>query len=147
MKKTSTKNAVAALMVGFVFAIGLGLSGMTQPGKVVGFLDLFGAWDPSLLFVMAGAVMVHFVTYRLIRKRSSPLFSAEWHVPTKKDVTPALVAGSFLFGVGWALAGYCPGPAVTSLASFGGRPAIFVASMLVGMVAFKQFDKFAKLRK
>lgn len=147
MKKTSTKNAVAALMVGFIFAIGLGLSGMTQPGKVVGFLDLFGAWDPSLLFVMAGAVMVHFVTYRLIRKRSSPLFSAEWHVPTKKDVTPALVAGSFLFGVGWALAGYCPGPAVTSLASFGGRPAIFVASMLVGMVAFKQFDKFAKLRK
>jgi uncharacterized membrane protein YedE/YeeE len=141
------KNALAALMVGFMFAIGLGLSGMTQPGKVVGFLDLFGNWDPSLLFVMGGAVLVHFVTYRLIRKRPSPLFSAQWHVPTKKDVTPALIAGSFIFGVGWALAGYCPGPALTSLASFSGRPVVFVISLLVGMVAFKQLDKAARFRK
>ncbi|HEX4925556.1 MAG TPA: DUF6691 family protein [Bdellovibrionales bacterium] len=141
------KNALASFAVGFIFALGLGLSGMTQPAKVVGFLDVFGSWDPSLVFVMAGGVLVHFVTYRLIRKRTSPLFSAQWHVPTKKEITPALVLGSFIFGVGWALAGYCPGPAVTSLASFSAKPAIFVAAMLVGMMLFKQADKFLQMRR
>jgi len=141
------KTGLAALVVGIIFGLGLGVSGMTQPGKVVGFLDLFGNWDPSLVFVMGGAVMVHLLTYRLIRRRSSPLLSPDWHVPIKKEITPALVAGAFLFGVGWALAGYCPGPAVTSLASFTYRPVLFVGSMLIGMLAFKQFDKIAKLRK
>lgn len=141
------KNAIASLIVGFIFAIGLGVSGMTQPQKVIGFLDLFGQWDPSLIFVMAGAVIVHFVTYRLIRKRTSPLFSTQWHVPTKKEITPALVIGAFIFGVGWALGGFCPGPAVTSLASFESRPVIFVISMIVGMIAFKLLDKKLKLQK
>lgn len=141
------KNAVAAFAVGFIFAIGLGISGMTQPQKVVGFLDAFGSWDPSLVFVMAGAVMVHFVTYRLIRKRNSPLLSAKWHVPTKTEITPALIFGSVLFGVGWGLAGFCPGPAVTSLASFEAKPLLFVASMLTGMLVFKAFDKKMTLRR
>lgn len=141
------KNSLAALAVGFVFAIGLGLSGMTQPQKVIGFLDLFGKWDPSLIFVMIGAIIVHFVTYKLIRKRSSPLLSTQWHVPTKREVTPALVIGSFIFGVGWALGGFCPGPAVTSLASFDQTPAIFVVSMLVGMYLFKVMDKKLKMQK
>lgn len=141
------KNSLAAFLVGFVFALGLGISGMTQPQKVVGFLDLFGAWDPSLVFVMMGAILVHFATYRLIRKRGSPLFSMQWHVPTKKEITPALVAGSLLFGIGWGLAGYCPGPAVTSLASFETRPFIFVISMIVGMYAFKFLDQKIKFRK
>lgn len=141
------KNAVAALAVGFVFALGLGLSGMTQPQKVIGFLDLFGNWDPSLIFVMVGAIAVHFVTYKLIRRRTSPLLSAHWHVPTKKDITPALVIGAFIFGVGWALGGFCPGPAVTSLASFNKTPFIFVISMLVGMVLFRIVDKKLKLQK
>lgn len=141
------KNALAALVVGFIFAIGLGISGMTQPQKVVGFLDLFGQWDPSLIFVMVGAIAVHFVTYRLIRKRNSPLFSTQWFVPTKRDITPALVIGAILFGIGWGLGGYCPGPAVTSLASFTLQPLIFVGSMLMGMLAFKGFDKILKLQR
>ncbi|MGZ3743143.1 MAG: DUF6691 family protein [Pseudobdellovibrionaceae bacterium] len=141
------KNSLTALGVGFIFAVGLGISGMTQPQKVVGFLDLFGSWDPSLMFVMIGAILVHFVTYKLIRKRKSPLFSPVWHVPTKTEITPALITGSFIFGVGWGLGGYCPGPAVTSLASFGLRPFLFVISMLAGMFIFRQVDKKLKIQK
>lgn len=141
------KNAIAALVVGFVFAIGLGLSGMTQPQKVIGFLDLFGQWDPSLIFVMVGAIIVHFITFKVIRKRNSPLFSSQWYVPTKKEITPALMIGAFIFGVGWALGGFCPGPAITSMASFDKTPFVFVISMLVGMVLFRQVDKKLKLQK
>ncbi len=141
------KNGLAALVVGFVFAIGLGISGMTQPQKVVGFLDLFGNWDPSLIFVMLGGIVVHFVTYRLIRKLKSPLFSTDWNVPTKKEITPALVTGALLFGIGWGLGGFCPGPAVTSLASFEAKPFIFVLSMLVGMFLFRLVDKKLNIKK
>lgn len=141
------KNSIAALAVGFIFAIGLGLSGMTQPQKVIGFLDLFGQWDPSLIFVMIGAIVVHFITYKVIRKRNSPLFSSQWHVPTKKEITPALIIGAFIFGVGWALGGFCPGPAITSMASFDKTPFVFVISMLVGMFLFRQLDKKLKLQK
>jgi uncharacterized membrane protein YedE/YeeE len=141
------KNGLAALVVGFVFAIGLGISGMTQPQKVVGFLDLFGNWDPSLIFVMVGGIIVHFLTYKLIRKRKSPLLSTAWHVPTKKEITPALVIGSVLFGIGWGLGGFCPGPAVTSLASFESKPLIFVLSMLVGMFLFRLVDKKLNIKK
>lgn len=141
------KNALAALVVGFLFALGLGLSGMTQPQKVIGFLDLFGQWDPSLIFVMIGAIIVHFVTYKLIRKKKSPLLSSHWHVPTKKEITPALLMGSFIFGIGWALGGFCPGPAITSIASFDKMPVIFVGSMLMGMFLFKWVDKKLKIQK
>lgn len=141
------KNAIAAFVVGFVFSIGLSLSGMTNPSKVIGFLDLFGNWDPSLMFVMIGAIGVHFVTYRLIRKRKTPLLAEQWLVPTKKEITPALVVGSFLFGFGWALAGFCPGPAITSLATFDRTPLIFVLSMLVGMFLFKLVDQKLKIQK
>ncbi len=147
MKQRYMKNKLAALGVGFIFAIGLGLSGMTQPRKVVGFLDLFGAWDPTLIFVMIGAIAVHFLTYRWIRKKDAPWFSESWHVPTKKEITPALIFGSVLFGMGWGLAGYCPGPAITSLASLDSRPALFVASMLAGMFLFKLADKKMKFQK
>ena len=138
------KNALAALTVGFIFALGLGLAGMTQPQKVVGFLDLFGDWDPSLAFVMAGAIAVHFIAYRLIRRRDTPLLSMEWQVPARRDVTPALVVGACIFGVGWALAGFCPGPAITALASLESKPVVFVLSMLAGMALFRGLD--ARLR-
>lgn len=141
------KNVVTAFAVGFLFALGLGISGMTQPQKVVGFLNLFGEWDPSLMFVMGGAIGVHFFTYKFIRRRKSPLFSTEWHVPTKNEITPALILGSILFGVGWGLGGFCPGPALASLGSFELRPLIFVLSMLVGMVLFKAVDKKFKINK
>ncbi len=147
MGNAKMKNAMVALAVGFVFALGLGISGMTQPSKVVGFLDVFGSWDPSLIFVMVGAILVHLVTYRLIRRRASPLLSPEWHVPTNKRITPALITGSLLFGVGWGLGGFCPGPAMTSLASLDSRPAGFVVSMIVGMYLFKIVDAKLKIQK
>lgn len=90
------RNSFVALIVGLLFSLGLGIAGMTQPEKVIGFLDVAETWDPSLLFVMIGAVGFHFVTYHLIRKRNSPLFSTVWHVPTKRDLTPTLVIGSFI---------------------------------------------------
>lgn len=142
------KNALAAFVVGFVFAIGLVISGMTLPHKVVGFLDLFGNWDPSLIFVMLGAIAVHFVTYRLIRRRTSPLFAPDWkQVPTKTQITPALVVGSMIFGIGWGLGGFCPGPAITSLASFQPGPVVFIISMLAGMFIFRLVDKKVKFNK
>lgn len=135
------KNNFAALVVGIIFSLGLGISGMTQPEKVVGFLDLFGNWNPSLIFVMIGAIFIHLIAYKVISKRQTPLFSNQWHLPTKTKITRSLVSGSFLFGAGWALAGYCPGPALTSLASFESRPVVFFASMIVGMLAFRVVNR------
>ncbi len=140
-------SKVAAAVVGFIFAIGLGLSGMTQPEKVIGFLNLFGNWDPSLAFVMIGAIAVHASTYRLIRKKKTPWFSDRWHVPHRKDVTPALLIGSTIFGMGWGLGGYCPGPALTSLASMQSRPVVFVISMIGGMILFRVLNKRVNLKK
>lgn len=141
------KNNVAALIVGVFFALGLGISGMTRPEKVIGFLNIFGNWDASLAFVMAGAIAVHAVAYRLIRRRNSPLFSKEFYVPTSKELTPSLIIGAFIFGVGWALAGYCPGPAITSLASFQFRPLMFVVSMLLGMFLFRGYQAAVNKRR
>lgn len=141
------KNVVTSFIVGFIFAVGLGISGMTQPQKVVGFLDIFGNWNPSLMFVMVGAILVHAIAYRFIRRRPSPLLAADWHVPSKNEVTPSLIIGSVIFGVGWGLGGFCPGPAVTSLASFRLEPIIFVISMLIGMWLFRIFNKKYPLAK
>lgn len=135
------KQNLTSLFVGLIFALGLGISGMTQPQKIIAFLDVFGSWDPTLAFVMTGALLIHTVVYKLVRKKSTPLFSPVWHIPQKKEITRSLIFGSFLFGAGWALSGYCPGPAVTSLASFQTRPALFVGSMLIGMFIFKLLDK------
>lgn len=126
-------KALASFSAGVLFAIGLGISGMTQPSKVTGFLDLFGAWDPSLALVMVGAVAVHFVLYRVITRHATPLFDTRFHLPTRKDLDARLVVGSSLFGIGWALGGYCPGPGLVSAAS-GLLPAVvFVLSMAAGM--------------
>ena len=141
------KNNISALVVGFIFAMGLGISGMTQPQKVIGFLDLFGSWDPSLIFVMLGSILVHSISYKIIRKRASPLFSSQWLVPQKAQITPSLAIGSVIFGVGWGLAGYCPGPALASVASFQLKPFLFVFAMLVGMFIFKILDKKLKINR
>lgn len=141
------KNSIVALLVGFIFAIGLGVAGMTQPAKVVGFLDVFGSWDPSLMFVMVGAIAVHFLTYKLIRKRTKPVFDIKWHVPTSQEITPALMVGAFLFGIGWGLGGLCPGPAITALASFEVRPFLFILSMVAGMYLYRLVDKKLKIKK
>ncbi len=141
------KNNIAALVVGIIFALGLGISGMTRPEKVIGFLNIFGSWDASLAFVMAGAIGVHAIAYRLIRRRSSPFFSTQFYDPTSKELTPSLIVGAFIFGVGWALAGFCPGPAVTSLASFQTRPAVFVVAMILGMLIFRSYQNVINKRR
>lgn len=128
---------VVVFAVGVLFALGLGISGMTQPQKVVGFLDILGSWDPSLMFVMIGAIGVHMISYRLIRKRSSPVLTADWHVPVEKRIDSKLLLGAALFGIGWGIAGYCPGPAITSLANFEAQPLIFVGSMIFGMLLLR----------
>ncbi len=141
------KKNISSFIVGLLFSLGLGISGMTQAQKVVGFLDVFGSFDPSLMFVMIAAIAVHSIAYRLIRKRSSPLLNSEWLVPTKKDITPALIVGSLLFGIGWGIAGFCPGPAIVSLVSLKLNSLVFVASMIGGMLLFKWVDDFLKMKK
>lgn len=141
------KNGITALIVGFLFAIGLGISGMTQTQKIIGFLDIFGKWDPTIVFVMSGAVIVHFITYKFIRKRKSPVLSPQWHVPNKRELTPSLIIGATVFGFGWGLGGFCPGPALTSVASFELKPILFVLSMIVGMILFRLLDTQLKLQK
>lgn len=141
------KSSLSALLVGLIFGVGLGISGMTKPSKVIAFLDVFGNWDPSLLFVMLGAVSVHSITYRMVRKRSTPLLSDKWHIPDGRKITPALIWGGFIFGIGWGLAGYCPGPAVASLASLQSQPFVFVLAMIAGMLSFRIVDKKIRFRK
>lgn len=141
------KSNLSSFVVGLLFALGLGISGMTSPSKVVGFLDIFGSWDPSLMFVMIGAIGVHATSYFFIKKRSSPLLAGSWHLPSSKEITPSLIIGAILFGVGWGLAGFCPGPAVTSLATLNNRVIIFVVAMIIGMLLFKVFDRFVNAKK
>jgi uncharacterized membrane protein YedE/YeeE len=124
---------VLQFIVGLVFGFGLLLSGMSDPAKVLNFLDLGGIasgnWDSSLAFVMAGAVAVTYVGFRFVLRRSRPLFAERFHLPTKRELDLRIVAGPAIFGVGWGLAGFCPGPALTAL----GFALIFVAAMLAGM--------------
>lgn len=135
------KTSLAALAVGFIFAVGLGVSGMTLPERVVSFLDLFGNWNPSLIFVMAGALLIHIILFRVIIRRSSPLFASEFQLPKRRDIDLRLILGATLFGAGWGLAGYCPAPAITALASLKTAPVFFVVSMLFGMSLFALFEK------
>jgi uncharacterized membrane protein YedE/YeeE len=125
---------VLALVCGAVFAAGLAISGMTQPSKVTGFLDLTGAWDPSLAFVMVGAIGVHAVFVRIAKKRARPFLADEFSWPTRTRVEPRLVAGAALFGVGWGLSGFCPGPALVSLASLAPLTLVFGATLAVTLV-------------
>lgn len=122
---------------GLLFAVGLGIARMTQPAKIIGFLDIAGSWDPSLAFVMGGAIAVYAPLSRIIVRRARPLFADGFVLPTRRDLDPKLIAGAAMFGVGWGLAGFCPGPAIVAVLS--GSPAVlaFVVSMLAGMAAFE----------
>jgi len=127
------KELLTSFVSGVVFALGLGISGMTRPVKVIGFLDFFGAWDASLAFVMLGAIAVYSVAYRWSRTMPSPFLASDFTLPKRSDLDTKLILGSMLFGAGWGLGGFCPGPALTSLAS-GALPVfIFVAAMCAGM--------------
>ena len=129
-------NALAAFAAGLVFGVGLILSGMTDPGKVIGFLDVAGAWDPSLAFVMAGAIVVGAGAFALARRRAQSLLGGAMQLPQARDIDPRLVGGALVFGVGWGLAGFCPGPALVSFGSGQDKAAAFVVAMLAGMVLY-----------
>ncbi len=135
------KRLGIAFFTGFIFALGLGISGMTQPGKVIGFLDVYN-WDPSLLFVMIGAIGLHATLYKIVRNRRTPLLDTQWHIPERKDLTWRLMVGAAIFGVGWGLAGLCPGPALSSVASGNKEPILFVAAMILGMIAFRSVESY-----
>jgi hypothetical protein len=126
-----------AFIVGFIFALGLGISEMTKAQVVRGFLDVTGDWNSSLIGVMAGAILVHSFLFNLIKKRSSPLLDVKFHLPTKKDLDWRLITGSAIFGLGWGWAGICPGPGIVAMTSGNINIIIFVLFMLVGMGIFK----------
>lgn len=127
------KNIVS-LIAGLLFALGLVVSGMTQPAKVIGFLDITGKWDPSLAFVMGGALMVTLIAFALApRTGKRPWFAEKFELPTRKDIDIKLIGGAALFGIGWGLAGYCPGPAFASLYAGGLDIVIFMAALICGM--------------
>ncbi|WP_205833200.1 YeeE/YedE family protein [Azohydromonas caseinilytica] len=133
--------ALTALLAGLVFGLGLIVSGMANPAKVLGFLDLAGAWDPSLAFVMAGAIAVGLVAFTLARRRTVSLLGAEMKLPTARDIDRRLVAGSTLFGIGWGIAGFCPGPALTALGLGEAKAVVFVVAMLAGMGLYELLER------
>ena len=133
---------ITEFIVGLLFGLGLMLSGMTDPGKVIGFLDLFGAWDPSLALVMGGAILVGFFAFTAAKKRSTTFIGGVLRFPTNMDIDKKLVVGSGVVGAGWGLAGFCPGPAMVSMADGQPKALVFVLAMLVGMLGFELMDRF-----
>lgn len=130
------------LIAGLLFGAGLSISGMINPAKVLGFLDLAGAWDPSLAFVMLGGVIVTAIGYRTVLRRNQPVFEHGFALPSRHDIDPALLLGAVLFGVGWGLGGYCPGPALAGLGFGAADTLAFVAAMALGMIAARMSGKF-----
>lgn len=135
------KDRIAAFAVGLLFGLGLILAGMTDPSKVLGFLDLAGAWDPSLAFVMGGAILVGVGAFALAKRRTTALLGGAMQLPSSRHIDKRLVLGSLLFGVGWGLAGFCPGPAIVSLGAGQWKAALFVLAMLAGMAIFEWAER------
>jgi uncharacterized membrane protein YedE/YeeE len=132
---------VIEFVLGLIFGLGLLISGMTDPGKVQGFLDLAGAWDPSLAFVMGGGVMVGWIGFSVAKKKATSLSDTPFQWPEMTQIDRPLVLGSLIFGLGWGLAGFCPGPALVAMASGNDKAFVFVVAMLVGMVIYGCFKK------
>lgn len=135
------QHRISEFIVGLIFGLGLILSGMTNPAKVQGFLDLFGSWDPSLALVMGGAIAVGMISFAIARKRTQSFFGGAMHLPTRTDIDSKLVLGGLIFGAGWGLAGFCPGPALVSMASGEIKALVFVGAMLAGMAIHGMYDK------
>jgi uncharacterized membrane protein YedE/YeeE len=134
---------LVSFFVGLLFGIGLIVGGMTNPAKVQGFLDLAGSWDPSLAFVMGAAVLVGLVAFRFAGKRERSLLGEAMRLPTARQIDRRLVLGGLAFGIGWGLAGYCPGPALASLA-LGGKPLVFCIAMVAGMGLFELLERLPR---
>ena len=142
--KTSPLHIFFAMLSGILFGLGLAVSGMVNPAKILAFLDVAGDWDPTLAFVMLGALAVTTPAFRIVLKRPGPWFAARFELPTKTDLEPRLVIGAALFGIGWGLAGLCPGPAITDLVTGRGSVVLFVAAMLAGAVSYDWLDARVK---
>jgi len=135
------KSILSALLAGLIFGIGLILSEMVNPRRVQGFLDVTGNWDPTLIFVMSGALLVTGIGYKIIFSRKKPLFSNSFYVPTNRAIDAKLIIGALLFGAGWGLSGLCPGPAIVGTSTFNKDILVFMAAMVVGMKAFEFVEK------
>jgi uncharacterized membrane protein YedE/YeeE len=135
------KHYVSALFTGLIFGLGLLLSGMANPAKVLGFLDLAGNWDPSLLLVMGGAIAIGLVAFSIAGRRSHSLLGQAMRLPLKRELDQRLILGSLGFGVGWGIAGLCPGPALVALGAGAPKAIVFVAAMLTGMALFEWFER------
>jgi uncharacterized membrane protein YedE/YeeE len=133
-------SRLLAFAAGLTFALGLGVSGMTQPTKVIGFLDVTGAWDPALAFVMLGAVSVHALALLIGKRRSRPALAPRFETPSQTGIDARLVAGAAVFGIGWGASGFCPGPALVALMSFSPPVLGFVAAMVVGTATVQRFS-------
>jgi uncharacterized membrane protein YedE/YeeE len=133
-----------AFVAGLLFGLGLIVSGMANPAKVLGFLDLAGKWDPSLAFVMVGAIAVGGVAYALARRRTVSVVGLPMQLPSTRTIDARLVGGSLLFGIGWGLAGFCPGPAIVALGAGYAKAAVFVTAMLLGMGAFELIERIRR---
>lgn len=131
------KLILASLISGILFGVGLSLSQMTNPDKVLNFLDIVGAWDPSLIFVMLGALEVTFISFKVILKRPSPVFDHKFYLATKKEIDKPLIIGATVFGIGWGLTGYCPGPAVAGLGFGNPEAVIMVIAIYLGFVVYR----------
>ena len=134
-------HRISEFVVGLLFGWGLLISGMTDPGKVIGFLDLTGLWDPSLALVMGGAIAVGFFAFGSAKKRTRNFLGGALHLPTSSDIDKRLILGALLFGAGWGLAGFCPGPGIVSMAAGQPKAAVFVVAMLAGMLVFEWMDR------
>ena len=132
---------VSEFVVGLLFGIGLILAGMTDPAKVIGFLDLAGAWDPSLAFVMGGAILVGVFAFGIAKKRTTSMFGGAMQLPTSRDIDRRLIGGSVMCGAGWGLAGFCPGPALVSVGAGQSKAIVFTIAMLLGMVIFEMLER------
>ena len=126
-------RSISSLVSGLIFGIGLIVSGMTDPAKVLNFLDFTGTWDPSLAFVLGGAVAVTLLGYQIVHRGSRPMFAEQFYLPQSREIDRPLIAGAVIFGIGWGLGGFCPGPAVTSLSLHAPGTLVFLPSMLIGM--------------
>ena len=135
------KVALSSLFAGLLFGFGLIVSGMANPEKVLGFLDLAGLWDPSLAFVMGGAILVGLVAFTIARKRTVSFLGLSMKLPTNRTIDRRLIIGSVLFGVGWGIAGFCPGPALVALGAGEIKAIVFVASMVTGMILFEFLER------
>lgn len=130
------KQNIIALLAGTVFGVGLGISQMVDRERVLGFLDVVGTWDPTLMFVLGGAVSVTVITFRFVLRQPNPLFAEKFQLPTRNDIDRPLIAGAALFGIGWGIAGYCPGPGIASLVQGSWNPILFLAALVVGSLVY-----------